>query len=223
MRDHVGGGFHRYSVDADWRVPHFEKMLYDQAQLVLAYLEAAQITESGRPRGGRGHDPGYVLRDMRDAEGGFCSAEDADSLPPDEASQPGARKSEGAFYIWGCDEVDALLGEDAGLVRARFGMEPEGNAPFDPQGEFGVKNLLYIARSVPALAQAFGGEPEDIARRLSRAREGLFAARARRPRPHLDDKILSAWNGMMIAALARASRLCWSAEYWRRRARQRHS
>ena len=111
MRDHVGGGFHRYSVDAEWRVPHFEKMLYDQAQLVLAYLEAAQATGEDFYATVAEDTLDYVLRDMTDAGGGFYSAEDADSVPPEQAGQPGAHKSEGAFYIWTDEEIGTLLGE----------------------------------------------------------------------------------------------------------------
>src|SRR5207244_1447710 len=110
MRDHIGGGFHRYSVDAAWRVPHFEKMLYDQAQLVLAFLEAAQVT--GDPFYAEIAEDTllYVLRQMTDEAGGFYSAEDADSLPPEHAGDAEAHKSEGAFYLWRADEIDALLG-----------------------------------------------------------------------------------------------------------------
>ena len=114
MRDHVGGGFHRYSVDAEWRVPHFEKMLYDQAQLVLAYLEAAQATGDGFYVAVAEDTLEYVLRDLTDPEGGFYSAEDADSVPPEHAADPGATKMEGAFYIWTDAEIGAALGGDAG-------------------------------------------------------------------------------------------------------------
>src|SRR5207249_11359726 len=133
MRDHIGGGFHRYSVDATWRVPHFEKMLYDQAQLVLAYVEAGQA--SGDPFYLEVAEDTllYVLREMTDVDGGFYCAEDADSIPPEQAGTEGARKSEGAFYLWRADELETLLGEDAPIVRRRFGIEPGGNAPSDPQ------------------------------------------------------------------------------------------
>src|SRR5581483_9132410 len=144
MRDHVGGGFHRYSVDAGWRVPHFEKMLYDQAQLALAYAEASQV--SGDPFYAEVAEDTllYVLREMSDPLGGFSSAEDADSLPPEAAADPAAHKKEGAFYLWRADELDALLGDDAPVVKLRFGVEEGGNAPQDPQQEFVGKNLLYV-------------------------------------------------------------------------------
>src|SRR5688500_507069 len=124
MRDHVGGGFHRYSVDAEWRVPHFEKMLYDQAQLVLAYLEAAQATGEDFYATVAEDTLRYVLRDMTSAEGGFYSAEDADSVAPEQAAHTRPHKTEGAFYIWSDAEIGALLGEDAGVARRRFGIEP---------------------------------------------------------------------------------------------------
>jgi uncharacterized protein len=222
MRDHIGGGFHRYSVDGNWRVPHFEKMLYDQAQIVLACLEAAQV----------GDDPffaqiaedtlQYVRRDMTDARGGFYSAEDADSLPWDstssspralEPSSPHAlepsdvHKVEGAFYVWTADEILALLGDNAPEFVGRYGVLPNGNAPFDPQQEFVNKNLLYTALSIADIAKATRKTPIEVAESLLRSRKILFDAREQRPRPLLDDKVLTAWNGLMIAAFARASRV----------------
>jgi uncharacterized protein YyaL (SSP411 family) len=203
MRDHVGGGFHRYAVDAAWRVPHFEKMLYDQAQLALVYLEAAQAT---------GHDfvaavaedtLTYVLRDMRDESGGFFSAEDADSLP----ESGSAEKREGAFYVWSDAEIGDRLGADADVVRQRFGIEPDGNAPQDPQGEFAGQNILYTASSLEDVSARTGKSLDEVMAALGRARRILFEVRAARPRPHLDDKILVSWNGLTIAALARAARV----------------
>jgi uncharacterized protein YyaL (SSP411 family) len=207
MRDHIGGGFHRYSVDAAWRVPHFEKMLYDQAQLVIAYLEAAQATGDDFFSTVAEDTLNYVLRDLTDPLGGFYSAEDADSVPPEQAGQPGAHKSEGAFYIWSDAEIGALLGSDADVARRRFGIEPDGNAPQDPQGEFRGRNLLYIAQPIHDIAVRAGVPEAEVIAALGRAHVALFAARATRPRPHLDDKILTAWNGLMIAACARAARV----------------
>jgi uncharacterized protein YyaL (SSP411 family) len=207
MRDHVGGGFHRYSVDAAWRVPHFEKMLYDQAQLVLAYVEAAQASGDAFYLEVAEDTLRYVLRDLRDEAGGFYSAEDADSVPPESAGLPDAHKAEGAFYLWTAAEVDALLGGAAPLVRARYGIEPGGNAPVDPQQEFAGRNLLYVARSIADLAGAAGRPEPEIEEALDRARNVLFQARLARPRPHLDDKVITAWNGLMIAAFARAGRV----------------
>jgi hypothetical protein len=202
MRDHVGGGFHRYSVDAEWRVPHFEKMLYDQAQLVLAYLDAAQA--SGEELYGAIAEDTlrYVLRDLTSPDGGFFSAEDADSLAPGTNE-----KKEGAFYVWSAGEIDRRLGDDAAVVRRRFGIEDHGNALADPQGEFTGENLLYVAQSIDEIAARTARSPEEVMTALVRARETLLRARADRPRPHLDDKIITAWNGLMIAAMARAARV----------------
>ena len=213
MRDHIGGGFHRYSVDAAWRVPHFEKMLYDQAQLVLAYLEGAQV--SGDPFYGEVAEDtlAYVVREMTDRDGGFFSAEDADSVPPEHADDEHPHKSEGAFYLWRAgeiDEIDARLGGEVGgarIVRMRFGIEPGGNAPVDPQQEFTGKNLLYVARSVDDIARETGRPREEVVDALSRARLAMFDARLQRPRPQRDDKVLTAWNGLMIAAFARGARV----------------
>jgi uncharacterized protein len=207
MRDHIGGGFHRYSVDAEWRVPHFEKMLYDQAQLALAFLEGAQV--SGDPFYAEVAEDTllYVRREMSDPAGGFYSAEDADSVPPEQAGDAAPHKSEGAFYLWGSAEIDERLGDDAPIFRRRFGVEPAGNAPIDPQQEFTGKNLLYVARSVDEIAKSFERTPADVVDVLNRTRVRLFEARVARPHPHLDDKVLTAWNGLMIGAFARGSRV----------------
>ncbi|HSC28178.1 MAG TPA: thioredoxin domain-containing protein [Vicinamibacterales bacterium] len=207
MRDHIGGGFHRYSVDAEWRVPHFEKMLYDQAQLVLAYLEGAQATGDDSFAAVAEDTLAYVMRDLTDGEGGFYSAEDADSVPPELAGTASPHKAEGAFYVWSDREIGELLGEDAVLARHRFGIQPDGNAPHDPQGEFSGKNLLYASQSIEDVSRRTGRNAEDVAAALDRIRRTLFDARNRRPRPHLDDKVLTGWNGLMIAAFARAARV----------------
>ena len=207
MRDHIGGGFHRYSVDAAWRVPHFEKMLYDQAQLVLAYLEGAQASGDPFHLEVAEDTLRYVMREMTGEGGGFYSAEDADSIPPEQAGAAGAHKMEGAFYLWRAAELDELLGEAAPLVKRRLGVEPDGNAPVDPQQEFVGKNLLYVARSVADLSEEFGHASEAVTEALNGARLLMFQARLQRPRPHLDDKVLTSWNGLMIAAFARAARV----------------
>ena len=205
MRDQVGGGFHRYSVDDRWRVPHFEKMLYDQAQIALALLEAAQA----------GGDPGlldvaedtlaYVQRELTDPAGGFYSAEDADSLPP--GAPEGAHPSEGAFYLWEAGEIDRLLGGDSEVVKACFGVRPEGNALQDPHDEFRGRNILYRDAGDEEVGRRYGLDAGEVAAIVARARRVLFEARSARPRPGLDDKVLTAWNGLMIAAFARASRV----------------
>jgi hypothetical protein len=207
MRDHVGGGFHRYSVDAAWRVPHFEKMLYDQAQLVLAFAEGGLASGEGLFLDVAEDTLRYVMREMTDSRGGFYSAEDADSIPPEHALDPAPHKSEGAFYLWRATELDGLLGADAEVVKRRFGVEPEGNAPIDPQQEFTGKNLLFVARGLDDLARDAGTSAAEVEATLSRTRLAMFGARVKRPRPHLDDKILTAWNGLMIAAFARVARV----------------
>jgi uncharacterized protein YyaL (SSP411 family) len=215
MRDQIGGGFHRYSVDAAWRVPHFEKMLYDQAQLVLAYVEGAQAFGEDGFLSVAEDTLNYVLREMTHGEGGFFSAEDADSVPPEAAGASHPHKAEGAFYLWTATELDGLLGgsdgpegtDHAAVVKRHYGVNDQGNAPIDPQQEFVGKNLLYIAESVPDLSAAFGIAEAAVEDILSRARLEMFAARLHRPRPHLDDKVLTAWNGLMLAAFARAGRV----------------
>ena len=209
IHDHVGGGFHRYSVDGEWFVPHFEKMLYDQAQIAINYLEARQAT---------GHEVfawvardifDYVERELTDGAGGFYSAEDADSLPPESANDPAARKTEGAFYLWTKAELDAVLGSDAELVATHFDVRPDGNVSSeqDPFGEFRGKNILRQRRSLVETARSLKLDVETANSRLVAALEKLREERARRPRPHLDDKIITGWNGLMISALARGAQV----------------
>ncbi len=205
LRDHVGGGFHRYSVDARWRIPHFEKMLYDQAQLVLAYLEAGQATGDRSFLDVAGETLAYVSRDLTGPEGAFFSAEDADSVEPGRAVDGDAPKSEGAFYLWTQPELEELLEEDAAVTVLRYGVEAGGNAVQDPTGELQGRNQLYAARSVDEVSRLAGRPAEQVRAALGRALDRLRDARAGRPRPHLDDKVLTAWNGLMIAAFARAA------------------
>jgi uncharacterized protein YyaL (SSP411 family) len=207
MRDHVGGGFHRYSVDAEWRVPHFEKMLYDQAQIVLACLECHQVAGDVFFADIAEDTLQYVQREMTSAEGGFFSAEDADSVPPEHANEPHPHKMEGAFYLWTEREIDALLGDAAEICKLRFGILPNGNAPHDPQAEFTGKNILYLARSLDDVAERSGRPRDEVQASLQRSRMTLFGARLGRPRPQRDDKILTAWNGLMLAAFSRAARI----------------
>ncbi len=213
LRDHIGGGFHRYSVDADWRVPHFEKMLYDQAQLILAYLDASQVSGEAFYATIAEDTLDYVTRELTSPDGAFFSAEDADSLiAPQSADEglghePSAEKREGAFYVWTAREIDALFGDDAGIVRRRFGIQDAGNAPADPQGEFIGQNLLYVSESVEDVAARTSRTDDDVMRVLGQARTTMFEARLTRPRPHLDDKVITAWNGLMIAAAAKAARV----------------
>ena len=205
MRDHLGGGFHRCSVDADWRVPHFEKMLYDQAQLTLACVEAAQASGDAFYAEVAVDTLDYVLRDLADPGGAFYSAEDADSLPPEQDGH--THKMEGAFYIWSDEEIREVAGADADVFRERYGVRPGGNAPFDPQNEFTNKNLLYTARPIEEISALTSQPAPEVEAALRRARIALLDRRSQRPRPHLDDKVLTAWNGLMLAAFARAARV----------------
>jgi uncharacterized protein YyaL (SSP411 family) len=191
----------RYSTDENWHIPHFEKMLYDNAQLVINYLDAYQIThEEGFKRVAQ-EILAYIQRDMTHPEGGFYSAEDADSLPTADAKE----KKEGAFYVWERDEILGIVGDKAGeLFCFRYGVREGGNAAQDPHGEFTNKNILYIAHSISESARKFNLSESDAAMLLEQAKKKLLEARSRLPRPHLDDKIISAWNGLMISAFARA-------------------
>jgi uncharacterized protein len=209
MHDHVGGGFHRYSVDRYWHVPHFEKMLYDQAQLAVAYLDAFQITKDKQYESVARDILDYVARDMTSKEGGFFSAEDADS-PVVGIDAPGDKKTaEGAFYIWTKKEIDDGLGDSAEIFDFYYGVQAHGNAPegSDPHDEFRGKNILIERRTIPETARHFKKSEGEIGKVLTRSREKLLAIRAQRPRPHLDDKIISAWNGLMISAFARAAQV----------------
>jgi uncharacterized protein YyaL (SSP411 family) len=213
LRDQLGGGFHRYSVDAQWIVPHFEKMLYDQAQLTDSYLEMAQL--SGDPFFAEvaRSTLDFVQRDMTHPGGGFYAAEDADSLPNAEAGH----KKEGAFFVWTTKEIEAALGpERAAIFNEYYGVAPGGNAPAegDPHGEFKGENILHVARPLGTVAKRLQRAPEEVAGVLQSARETLFARREERPRPHLDDKVIVAWNGLMISAFARAAQFLGDEEYF---------
>jgi hypothetical protein len=204
MYDQLGGGFHRYSVDGNWFVPHFEKMLYDQAQLADAYLDAFLITGDEEYARIAKEVFVYLLRDMRDPAGGFYSAEDADSDNPYSPGQHG----EGAFYLWTKeDSVKRLGAQSADIFHAGYGVKEDGNVLQDPMREFSGRNILYRARSMEEVAARFKVSTEHIAESLTASKELLFKAREQRRRPHLDDKVITAWNGMMVGALARGSRI----------------
>ncbi len=210
IHDHVGGGFHRYSVDRYWHVPHFEKMLYDQAQLAVAYLDAFQITQDRQYESVVRDILDYVSRDMTSKEGGFFSAEDADSPAVAEAGDfDHAKTAEGAFYVWTEKQIDDALGSDAELFKFHYGVQPHGNAPegSDPQDEFRGKNILIARHTIAETAQHFKKSEGEVRQSLARSREELLSVRNQRPRPHLDDKILASWNGLMISAYARAAQL----------------
>ncbi len=212
MYDHLGGGFHRYSVDRYWRVPHFEKMLYDQAQLAVNYLEAYQVTGDGYFADIVKEVLGYVERKLKSPEGGFYSAEDAESALSDDNPK---EKEEGACYVWSKKEIDDLLGEDAEVFNYHYGVNEYGNAPrgSDPHSVFVEKNILYRAHSVSETSNKFERSTDDVSRILEEGRKILFAERLKRPLPHLDDKILTNWNGLMITAFARAYQVLGNSAY----------
>ncbi len=210
IHDQLGGGFHRYSTDAHWFLPHFEKMLYDQAQLAVAYLEAFQISRDPLFESVARDTLDYVLSHLTDPSGGFYSAEDADSaLSADKPEE----KAEGAFYVWTSDEITRILGDDAPLFMARYGVQPLGNVKRDHFGEFKGKNVLYVAAGLESLEKRFKASPAQIARRLEDARARLLRVRRERPHPLLDDKVLTSWNGLMISAFARASQILGDPRY----------
>ena len=206
MQDQLGGGFHRYSVDRYWHVPHYEKMLYDQAQLAMAYLDAWQISKDGAYREVVEGIFRYLLDTLRDSGGAFHAAEDADSLPQADAVE----KREGAFWTWEAREIFALLTpRDAAIFSAAFGVEAQGNArpESDPHGDLANQNTLFRAMRDVGLAERFDCSESEIRERLLVCREILMEARSRRPLPHRDDKIVTAWNGLVIGALARGARV----------------
>ena len=187
MYDQIGGGFHRYSVDAVWLVPHFEKMLYDNAQLARCYLHAWQVTGDPQYREIAENTYDYILREMTHPQGGFFSATDADS-----------EGEEGRFFVWDMAELQEILGEEAALACEYWGVSAGGN--------FEGSNILNVATAPAELAETSGISEEQLASRIGAMRAKLYAAREERVHPGLDDKVLSAWNGMMLASLAEAAR-----------------
>jgi len=195
IHDHLGGGFHRYATDAQWLIPHFEKMLYDQALLSRVYVQAYQVTKNPAYAAVARDIFRYVLRDMRDPDGGFYAAEDADS-----------EGREGAFYLWRREEIEQVLSAEQAEVFCRYyGVTDKGNS----DGE----NVLHVAASVERLGVEFGRNPEEIKTDLAQARKRLFERRNTRPRPHRDDKIITAWNGLMISSFAYAGAVLGEREY----------
>ena len=195
--DHVGFGFHRYSTDGQWLLPHFEKMLYDQALLALAYLEAHQATGKKEYADTARDIFTYVLRDLKDPGGGFHSAEDADS-----------EGEEGKFYVWTVDELTGLLGEqDAKLAEKVFHCTKEGNFTEEATRRRTGANILHLRGSLQETARRLGIREDELAEKIEGIRQRLFAEREKRIRPHKDDKVLTDWNGLMIAALSRGARV----------------
>ena len=194
--DHLGYGFHRYSTDAGWFLPHFEKMLYDQAFLMMAYTEAYQVTGERMYRDVVYEVASFVEREMTSPEGAFYSAIDADS-----------ENEEGKFYTWRSTEILQILGrEDAEIFMSVYNCDPSGNYIEEATGRGTGKNILFLNRTLESEAGRLGLPVEDLRQILDRSREKLFQHRAKRTRPHLDDKILTDINGLMIAALSKAYR-----------------
>ncbi|MFW6199749.1 MAG: thioredoxin domain-containing protein [Gemmatimonadota bacterium] len=191
IRDHLGGGFHRYTVDGRWLVPHFEKMLYDNALLARVYLHHHQITRSERSRAVAEETLDYLVEDMRSEEGGFYAARDADS-----------EGEEGRYYVWTADEVDAVLADAPGadrvaeLFRKAYAVTPEGN--------WEGRSILHLPRGLNEVAEEAGLSREELAERLTRAREKLLERRREREPPLRDEKVLTGWNGLVLRALAEA-------------------
>ena len=201
--DHVGFGFHRYSTDARWLVPHFEKMLYDQALLALAYTEAYQATRKREYARTTQEILTYVSRDLTSSEGGFYSAEDADS-----------EGMEGKFYLWTESEIRRVLGADEAALLARaFNVSTEGN--FTEPGSSGPEggNILHLPEPPAVIALRLGISVQEYENRWQAARAKLFEARERRVHPHKDDKTLADWSGLMIAAFARAGQVLGESRY----------
>jgi uncharacterized protein YyaL (SSP411 family) len=199
--DQVGGGFHRYSTDARWLVPHFEKMLYDNALLARLYVEAFQVTGDPAYRIVAEETLAYLTRELRHPEGGFYSTQDADSL-----SYPGApHAEEGAFYVWTPAELREQLGEDAALFAHLYDVSRQGN--------FDGKNILNLPRDAAEVARVTGATPERLEQVAARGRRKLYAARARRPWPFRDEKVITAWNGMVLRAFAAAAGALGDAGY----------
>jgi hypothetical protein len=195
--DHIGFGFHRYATDERWLVPHFEKMLYDQALLIIAYTEAFQATGIKEFEQTAREVISYVRRELTSAAGGFYSAEDADS-----------EGEEGRYYLWTVSEIERLLGpEETVLVFKVFNAEKGGNFRDEATGRQASANILHLTDTPDRSASAFNLPEEELRARIDAARLRLLAARNRRVHPHKDDKILTDWNGLMIAALARAAQV----------------
>jgi uncharacterized protein YyaL (SSP411 family) len=201
MNDQLGGGFHRYSVDANWFQPHFEKMLYDQALLATSYLEAFQITGEVEFADSARRIFEYVSRDMQDAEGGFYSAEDAESVLDPARPQ---EKGEGAFYVWSQAEIESMLGKrDSEYFCYRYGVRPKGNVREDPYHELAGKNILAQVHSLEETARHFNTAVEEVGVSIENSKRKVLAWRSKPVRPHRDDKVLTGWNGLMISALAK--------------------
>jgi uncharacterized protein YyaL (SSP411 family) len=212
VHDQLGGGFHRYSTDKLWRVPHFEKMLYDQAQLAMLYTEAYQATKDTFYANVARDILDFALREMRSPEGVFYSALDADSPLHPNTSELG----EGVFYVWTGEDVERVLGkETASIFNFRYGVEAGGNVSPDQdiEGSLKGKNVLYESHSLSDTAKKFEKTEAQTAQILNEAKQKLFIERSRRPPSPRDTKIITSWNGLMISALSRASQVLCEPKY----------
>ncbi|KAI9144077.1 Six-hairpin glycosidase-like protein [Paraphysoderma sedebokerense] len=205
IHDHVGYGFHRYSVDESWHVPHFEKMLYDQAQLLSTYTQTYAVTKNEYYLEVARDIVNYLTTCLQNPDGGFYSAEDADSYPTAESKEV----KEGAFYVWTESEIKSILGADIALLwNYHYGVQDTGNVNprDDPHHELQGKNVLIQRHTVEQTSQHFRIDPEDTRRILKDCKRQLFERREKRPHPHLDDKIITAWNGLVLSGLAAAGK-----------------
>lgn len=212
MNDQLAGGFHRYSVDRFWHIPHYEKMLYDQGQLVMSYLEAYEISGDDILKQTAEDILHYLVETMLDNDDAFHAAEDADSLETADSKHA----IEGAYWTWRIEEIEKLLEpKDASIFNAAYGVEIDGNArpESDPHGELIGRNTLHRIKTDANLARTFDCSVQDIRDSLKASKATLLEARKKRPLPHRDDKIITAWNGLAIAAFARAGRIL-KSEKW---------
>ncbi len=200
--DHIGFGFHRYSIDEKWLVPHFEKMLYDQALLSMAYVEAFQATHETPYKTTAEEVFNYVMRDMTDPTGGFYTAEDADS-----------DGKEGKFYIWKAYEIDNLLGDDSKIFKDYYGVNENGNFTDEATKKQSDENILHITKSISQLSKKFNLSENELKQKLENGRGILFKVRDKRIHPFKDTKVLTDWNGLMIAALAKGGRVFNDVKY----------
>ncbi|EKD27217.1 MAG: hypothetical protein ACD_79C00804G0001 [uncultured bacterium] len=199
--DQLGSGIHRYSTDQKWFLPHFEKMLYDQALITKVFLEIYQITREEKYAEAARDILEFVLREMTSPEGVFYSALDADSFNNDENS---VKKTEGAFYIWEKKEIIRILGNKTGEIFCYYyGIQEDGNVSNDSHGEFIRKNVLAVSNNLTNTAKHFNMQHKEIENELNRSHQLLFHSREKRPKPFLDDKILTDWNALMISAFAK--------------------
>ena len=201
--DHIGYGFHRYSTDKNWFLPHFEKMLYDQAMISMAYLEAFEATKDEKYASIIEEIFSYVIRDMLNEKGGFFSAEDADS-----------EGEEGTFYIWEFEEIINILGQDLGKEFCDiFGIKQGGNFLDEATGQLMPKNIPHLKQNLLEYCSINSLDITELQKSIESSRRTLFSERKKRIHPLKDDKILTDWNGLMIAAMARASRVLDNQNY----------